>query len=150
MFAISLPLILLAIVLYALRLAPRIAKPGRSSPWKTTRHGLTLKASTTALNSVAREWVVYAGPQFRVLATGFYNVGSVAGVAGSAVASLGALWALVTAWRAVWIEAEAHASVQSAGEALGKRAVEAVSAAQLHASYIGLEPLVSTNQQHCM
>ncbi|RSH84344.1 uncharacterized protein EHS24_005864 [Apiotrichum porosum] len=140
MLAVSLPLVLLAFILYALRIAPRIAKPGRSSPWDVARHGFTLRMSTTALNSLPRVAIGRLGPAVRGLGKAFYNVGAVAGVIGSGVATAGTAWAVRAAWTAVWAEAEAHAIEQSS---VVKRGIDAAAAAGVHASNVGLEPLVS-------
>lgn len=176
MLDIVFPVLLLALLFHVLRIAPAwLAKPGslffgnsygsdrraaaihapyRLAPraeWQLERHGLTLQASTTALNALPKRIASSLGPNARSLARRFYDAGIVFGVAGTLGGVAGAVWAWARVWLAVWDEAEAHAHVvvPAGGVPVPKvlrRAVTAIAQVQVpavHSANAGLQPLVS-------
>lgn len=152
MLDVLLPVVLLAIVVAALRQAPRYLQKhsrrslslptgGRLAParadWVLERDGLTVSATTTSLNGLPKRIISRLLPRQRAAALRFYDTGAAVGCAGGVVALGGAVWALTAAWLAVWAEAEAHARVTVKPGKILRRTVEHVQEVDG-----GLQPLV--------
>lgn len=158
MLDVILPLLLLVAVVAALRVAPTyLAKsPTRSLPapyrlapraqWVVERHGITVSATTVALNRLPKRIVNRLPFRARSAIVKVFDVGVIVGVLGSAFAFAVALWSAKHVWTAVWLEAEAHARAEDPTVSkVIRRAIVPDTAPQVHASDAagGLLPLVS-------
>jgi hypothetical protein len=154
MLDIFLPILCLSALLYALQRAPRLLAPRRHSHrlsqpgetgWTFEYASKTFSVFTTAFNAVPQA-IVSSSP---ASLSRVYDVGSIAGVGGSAVAVGGGLWALKEVWMAVWAEARIHAmqkvDLGVATNGMTKRAMGFLAIAppiEVPVSGGGLQPLV--------
>lgn len=157
MLDVLLPLILLAALIAALRAAPAyLAKSPTSSlpapyriapraPWVLERQGITVSATTVALNRLPKKIVHRLPQRTRSAAVRLFDVGVVAGVLGSVFAFGVAVWSAKQVWSAVWLEAEAHARAEDTSVSrIVRRAIVPDTPPSVHtADSGGLLPLVS-------
>lgn len=171
MLDVVLPTLLLALLFVALRNAPswlskqplrrgKLSATYRLAPrrhWIVERDGMTLSASTTALNALPKEVmgrIEALGHSARDKVKRFYDAGVAFGMLGTGIALAGAVWAWMRAWWGVWHEAEAHARTHATTASeiahVIKRSLTAgTEVPQVHASQGGLQPLVSAEAGHC-
>lgn len=160
MLDVVLPTLLLAILFVSLKNLPGLLvkqplKRGGLSyrlaprpPWVIQRDGITVSASTTALNPLPKRLVSKVeafGAAARDRVKRFYDIGVAFGIFGVALGVLAAVWALVRVWMGVWHEAEAHARIQDVPSKVLKVVKRALDqpVPQVHSSSGGLQPLVS-------
>jgi len=162
MLDVLLPLLLLAALIYGLHQLPkrlnakrhshRLTQPGEAG-WTFEVSGWTFSLYTTAFNNVPRAIVSAWPPSSKSI----YDLGTAAATLGGLGAMVGAVWALVEVWRAVWTEAREHAMQKAVtGEVMTgmrKRAVEYLAkeavAVDPRSLSGGLQPLVSVVQTPC-
>jgi hypothetical protein len=97
--------------------APLASTSSSSGIWELERHGITLSASTTALNSLPKSILDKRPGSLKPLLKLLYDAGSALGLMGGGAAILGTIWGLKEVWKAVWDEAKIHATAMVVAEA---------------------------------